>query len=83
MFFAAPGDYTAVDQELTFTAADMVGSAMCINVTIIDDTVLEGDESFTLSLSSADPVLFGTNQASVVIIDNDGKSDKKFMMCTI
>jgi hypothetical protein len=52
---------------------------MCINVTIVEDAVLEGDQSFTLSLSTVDPVLFGTDQASVVIIDNDSEST---MSCT-
>ena len=46
---------------------------MCINVTIVDDAILEGDQSFTLSLSSADPVLFDIDQASVVIMDDDSE----------
>ena len=53
----------------------MIGSTRCVDVMIIDDDVLEGDHSFIISLSSADPVVFGNAQATVVILDNDGKSD--------
>ena len=71
----APGDYTAVGEDLIFTAANVVGSTVCTNVTIIDDEVLEGDQSFSLSLSSTDPVMFGTDEATVTIVDNDSESD--------
>ena len=50
---------------------------MCINVTIVDDAILEGDQSFTLSLSSSDPVLFDIDQTSVVIMDDDSESLEK------
>ena len=69
----APGDYTTLVTELTFTADDGIGSVQCVNVTIIDDEILEPDQSFTVSLSSSDPVVFGIDQASIVIGDNDGK----------
>ena len=46
-------------------------------MTIIDDAILEGDQSFTLSLSSVDPVMFGTDQANVTILDNDSEYNDK------
>ena len=46
-------------------------------MTINDDDILEGTQSFTLSLSSVDPIIFGTAQANVAILDNDGESNDK------
>ena len=46
-------------------------------MTINDDDILEGTQSFTLSLSSVDPVIFGTAQANVAILDDDGESNNK------
>ena len=42
-------------------------------ISIIDDAVLEGDQVFTLSLSTSDVwVMLGTTETSIVITDNDG-----------
>lgn len=69
----APGDYTSVvNYPLVFFTGDPVGSEQCVNITIIDDLVVEPDQSFSVSLTSSDPVYFTpTSQASVVIADND------------
>lgn len=59
--------------SLTFTADD---SMMCVNVTIIDDTTVEGNQSFSVSLQSDpnEPVnLTPTQQATVIIVDDDSK----------
>lgn len=69
-------DYSTVSGSLTFTASD---SMMCVNVTIIDDPTVEGNQSFSLSLQSDanEPVIFTpTQQATVIIIDDDSKSSK-------
>lgn len=63
----------AITEELNFTASDTINSTRCFDVTIQDDDILEGDQSFVVSLSSADPVVFGIAQATIVIRDNDGK----------
>ena len=43
-------------------------------IPIIDDSVVESDEQFTVVLSSSDPnVLTSDNQAAVTIVNNDGE----------
>lgn len=50
---------------------------VCVNITIVDDTICEYDESFLISLTSDDTCV-NINQAlctgEVIIVDNDGKS---------
>ena len=69
----SPGDYTALANfPLTFYSGDPMGTSRCTNVTIIDDDIIEPDQSFSVLLSSTDPVyITPTSQAQVVIIDND------------
>ena len=75
---SAPDDYTSTTISLTFTADDLMGSAMCVNITIINDVIVEGNQSFSVSLLSGDPVVFSPTQQATVIItdDNDSKSRK-------
>lgn len=47
---------------------------VCINTSIIDDTVVEEVESFTVSVSTTDTaVTISPSSATVIIIDNDGE----------
>ena len=62
------------DGVLTFNAGSMNGQQVCATFTVIDDDVLEGDESFQVSLDSPTG---GANleepiTATVTIIDNEG-----------
>ena len=70
-FSPAPGDYITVVEDLTFSAdVDRV----CRNVTSQDDTILEDDEEFTLTLTTTDgSVNLAPDQATFTIIDNDSK----------
>ena len=54
---------------------------MCVNVTIMDDLTVEGNQSFSVSLQSDvnEPVMLTpVQQAIVVIVDDDSKSIKAF-----
>ena len=45
-----------------------------VSIPIIDDSVVESDEQFTVVLSSSDPnVLTSQNQATVTIVNDDCK----------
>ena len=83
---AQPGDYTRVDDTVTFgqsdfTRTDVEGgqfryqATRDISVSIIDDTVDEPDEDFTVTLSYSNPSLphlqGGPATATVTITDND------------
>ena len=45
-----------------------------VSIPIIDDSVVESDEQFTVVLSSSDPnVLTSVNQTTVTIVNDDSK----------
>ena len=50
--------------------------SVCGNPIIIDDDILENDESFSVSISQFDPniILGPIDNATIVIVDDDGKS---------
>ena len=52
---------------------------LCISISIIDDTVVEEAEGFTVNVSTTDTaVAISPSSATVVIIDNDGEFQCKF-----
>ena len=49
-----------------------IGTMQCIDVYIIDDSILEENETFTVTLNtSSSVVMLGTNVTTVTITDND------------
>ena len=66
-------DYTAGLYNITFSAEDVTTT---FNISITDDNLLEAIEEFNLTISSisSSRILSGnTEQATVFIVDNDGK----------
>ena len=55
-------DYAVLDTVVVFPEGSTAGDVQCVNITILDDDMLEGTESFTLQASAVD-----TN--SLIIID--------------
>ena len=73
---SAPDDYVSVlNYPLVFMAGDPLNTAVCFNVTIVDDIdVVEPDQSFIVSLTTEDPVyLTPYVDSSVTIEDNDSE----------
>ena len=68
---AAPDDYTAASDTLTFTPGD---ESKTVDVTIISDTDDEDDEAFTFTLTNADNATLVTSSATVTIGDNPALS---------
>ena len=68
----APGDYTALTNiTVTIAAGEMMN---CSTVMVVNDTLLEEDETFTIMLTSSDTgVNLGNNQTTITIIDDDCK----------
>ncbi len=65
-------DFTPVLRTLTFAAGE---TSKTVRVLIIDDARVEGDETFTVTLSGAFNATLGTiTTAMVTITDNDGAS---------
>ena len=70
-----PDDYTAMAGTLTFFAGEVSHQIM---VPIVDNLIVEGDETFLINLanilSNGTNVIFADNQAEVTILDNEQAS---------
>ncbi|NVJ67540.1 MAG: DUF11 domain-containing protein, partial [Gammaproteobacteria bacterium] len=67
----AGDDYTALTGSVTIPAGS---TSATIDVPVIDDTIVEGTESLTITLSSVtsgSPTIGATNNASIDLLDND------------
>ena len=77
-YYIAPGDYNGTDMNIDLDAG--VGqpglTRFCENIIINNDTLAEGDEFFTVSLASLNPLVMINplfSSAEVQIVDDDGK----------
>ena len=69
--YAAPGDYTAIAEALTFSASE---SRICRNVISADDDILEDDEDLLLTLTTSDgTVILRPSEATVTILNDDSR----------
>ena len=63
--------------ETIFAAfATLPGPSACVNITIVNDLVVEGDQTFQLAITGSDPTLSVSqfsSTATVTITDNDGE----------
>lgn len=73
-FLASP-DYTLpASFFVTFDTNSMSGDTLCVTIGLAPDTLKEGDESFTVSISdSGDAGTQTPTSATVTIEDDDGK----------
>ena len=61
--------------ELRFRAVSAT-QPQCADIQLVDDSILENDETFIVILSSSDSVaMINPNTATVTISNNDGKLD--------
>ena len=82
-FITALSDYNAVEGNLlTFTPE--VNVSCTTVVPIIDDAVLEDNQTFSVVLITSDPdALVNPAFATVTIVDNDGKISLALSKCNI
>ncbi len=63
--------------DLTFSANTSDGYRQCIDIMIIDDSAVEGNETFSVILTTSEPnVLIETNSTEITIADNDVYSEQ-------
>ncbi|MGI9250056.1 MAG: Calx-beta domain-containing protein, partial [Pseudohongiellaceae bacterium] len=67
----AGSDYTAAAGTLTFAPGE---SNKLVTLTILDDALTEGDETFTLRLSNPNFLTLGTSEATIIITDNEPRA---------
>ena len=66
-------DYTSITSNQTFTSGSTNNTTRCINVSISEDHVFEGNHTFTVILTTDDPsIMLGTSVTAITIIDDDG-----------
>ena len=69
----AGSDYVSVSMELTFLTGSSDGAMQCLSVSITDDDdTLEGNETFTVLLTTTDLVALGGAMATINIMDSYG-----------
>ena len=61
--------------ELVFLAGTNNGTIQTLNISIVNDDLVEGNETFVLSGRVTSPAMFlpGRNMTTITIIDNEGK----------
>ena len=65
-------DYINLETPLIFPSSLELNQTLCINITVVDDNILESTEFFIVSIDSSDDSIFTGVPATVSIIDNDG-----------
>ena len=66
-------DYTNISSDEVFPSESTDNATACVNITILDDDILEGDHAFTVTLTTLDPdVMLGNYETTITIIDNEG-----------
>ena len=70
-------DFTLSRSEVTFDLATTIPGSITVFVDVLDDLLVEGTESFTLSGGIGSPAAFGSTfvggDVTVAILDNDCK----------
>ena len=65
-------DYLGVSMDLVFTAGTSNGTMQCLNVTIIDASLVESNETFNVILITSNSVVeLGNNLTTITITDTD------------
>ena len=59
---------------LTFTMGSSEGATQCLNVTVVDDDVVERVETFSVTMMEDDDgVRLGNSRSTITITDNECK----------
>ena len=68
---------------LTFSSGQSVGGVQTTSITILDDSSVENDEVFTVSINSMDPgVMRGISTAWVTIIEDSSDCMLSWIVCS-
>lgn len=76
----AVDDYATTNQSAFFATGSDVGTRLCINISIVDDILVEVIERFIINADSSDQNVefeVGGDQANVTITDNDSKLEPR------
>ena len=73
-YFNCTGEISPQEMSVVFEPGVMNNESKCINISIIDDNDFEGDDIYTVEISSIyPPIAFGTGDTiDITIQDNNG-----------
>ena len=66
-------------QQLTIPSTTAVGNSVCRDITVIDDMIVEENETFNITVETSDSndIIMGPSTVTVTIIDNDSKYNQQ------
>ena len=67
-------DYISPSSDHIFASGSPSGTTECVDIMIVDDDALEGNQTFTVTLITQDPnneVMVVANLTRIMITDND------------
>ena len=75
---AASEDFSLPTNELVFLAGNKTATVQTLTISIHDDDLVEGTETFVISGSVTSPAMFlpGRNMTTITILDNERKCRK-------
>lgn len=80
--FSGFQDYSSISlNTLTFPSGTVTGDTRCFTVGILDDTMVENDEFFTVSLSNHHGAVVSGGSIQIIIEDNDGMAIRDCCGC--
>ncbi len=66
-------DYVKIFSNEIFTSGSTDNATRCVDIFILDDEALEGNQAFNVTLTTLDlDVMLGTDMTTITITDNDG-----------
>ena len=85
ILLVAGSDYVAGPLQATFSTSSMEGDTSCVNISILQDMVLEGDHDFGVEVTSATPsvVVVGMpSEETVTILDDESTYVRRLILFT-
>ena len=71
--YVEPADFSLTTSTVMFVSGDTGATVRCIDINLVQDQILEGDETFTVSISNFGGAGTGAiTSATVTINDDDG-----------
>ena len=77
LIYISDEDFHPFTTDLIYTLSLDQNQTLCVNITIVDDGILENEQDFTVSISSTDSSVITGPPSIVSIIDNDGNNSLK------
>ncbi len=81
-FFLVGRDYELATTSVIFSSGVF---QVCVNLTILDDEIVENNETFILTLTSSDPAVLTGNTGSteVTILEDDDSTFLSHLSCIL